>query len=86
VVSVEITPPFIVVEFDVNMALIVWFAVTFVNVYVLAVATEEPSTDRFEREYPVFGVMVKVCVASELTLTAPNGDIVPLAPADEVMV
>ena len=69
-----------------NVAAIVWFAITFVNVYVLAVATEEPSTDRFEREYPVFGVMVKVCVAPELTLTAPTGDIDPLAPDDAVMV
>jgi hypothetical protein len=69
-----------------KVAAIVWFAVTFVNVYVLAVATEELSTDRFESEYPVFGVMVKTCVAPELTLTAPNGDIDPLAPADAVMV
>ena len=71
----------------------VWFEVVLVNVYVFTGPADLPSTVAEATWYPVFGVMVKVSLATELsdtdaelTVTVPDGLIEPLDPADAVMV
>ena len=64
----------------------VWFAATLVNAYELTAPTEEPSTFTSATLYPVVGVIVKVLLAPPLTLTDPDGEIEPPAPAEAAMV
>jgi hypothetical protein len=69
-----------------NEALIVWFAVTLLNVNVVCAPTELPSTTTFWTWKPELGVIVNVWLAPELTVTEPVGEIVPPAPADAAIV
>ena len=62
---------------------------TFEKVYVpptTGIETALPSTRTVESWYPEAGVMVKTCDPPEVTLVAPEGVIVPFAPAVAVIV
>ena len=69
-----------------NVALMVWFAVTFVNVWLVTAPTEAPSTSTFATWNPAIAPIVKLWFAPEFTTTAPLGEMLPFAPADAVMV
>jgi hypothetical protein len=69
-----------------NVAAIVWLAWTLANVYVVAVATDEPSTSSVPTRYPALGVIVHVRLAPDVTVDAPAGAIEPLGPAVAVIV
>lgn len=72
--------------FAVKAAAIVWLAVTFENVYDVGAPWFTPSTVTEDTEYPDDGVMVNVLLAPRFTETAPEGVMVPFAPAEAVMV
>ena len=69
-----------------KLALIVWFAITLLKLYVVKAPTDTPSTRTYATWWPEFGVMVKDLFAPLLTETAPVGEIAPFASADAVMV
>jgi len=50
------------------------------------VPTDDPSTVTPEMLYPLLGVIVKVRFVPLVTVAAPEGEIVPPVPADDVMV
>ena len=64
----------------------VWFAVTLVKEYDVRAPTDVPSTVTFWTLYPHLGVIVKLRLPPELTLTFPNGEMVPPVPAEAVIV
>ena len=69
-----------------KVALMVWFAATLLNVYVLIAPLDTPSTVTAEILCPVPGVMAKVLLPPLVTATLPEGEIVPPVPADAVIV
>ena len=62
---------------EVNVAEIVWLAVTSVKVWLTTAPIDAPSTFTLATWYLVAGVIVKVWLAPEFTVTLPGGEIVP---------
>jgi hypothetical protein len=69
-----------------KLAASVWFAVTFVKVKVVTAPTELPSTSTSATWKCRAGVIEMASVAPGETVCAPEGDTVPLGPADTEMV
>jgi len=70
----------------VNAALMVWSAVTLLNVKEVTAPWLAPSTVTLETTNPELGVMVNDWLAPEFTTILPDGLIDPLLPALAVMV
>src|SRR5438105_2919019 len=69
-----------------KLAAIVWFAVTFENVYDAIAPFDTPSTSTSAIVWHASGEIVNDWFAPQPTDTAPLGEIVPPAPADAVIV
>src|SRR5882672_11907026 len=76
----------IVYEIRLKLAVIVWFAPTFVNVWLPTAPTETPSTRTSAMVWHASGVIVNVWSSPQLTATLPLGLMAPPAPADAAMV
>src|SRR5438093_1607032 len=69
-----------------KVASIVWFARTLVKVYEVTAPTELPSTWTSATWWLALAEMVKLWPTVAFTVTAPDGVMLPLAPADAVIV
>jgi len=69
-----------------KLAEMLWLAVTLLNVYEVTAPFDTPSTVTLLIAYPDAGVMVNPLLVPEATLTLPDGEIDPPAPALAVMV